>query len=154
MTHLSKPILHSWLWAVLWCGLIFFFSSIPNYTGKEVNFETLSGILEFSLRKFAHLFEYAVLFILLYRAVQLTWQEVPPVHFLLSFSLTVLYAISDEVHQSYIFGRSGNGFDVFVDTLGALGGYFLTTRKSSVFYSLLHKIHKSPETEIQRSPLG
>ncbi len=34
--------------------------------------------------------------------------------------LTVLYAISDEIHQHFTPGRSPRVFDVFIDTLGAL----------------------------------
>lgn len=132
-----RTVFNRWLWVILWCGLIFWFSSIPNYTGKGVNFETFTGILDFSCRKVAHFFEYAVLMILLYRAVQMSWRQIPQTHFLLCFSFSVLYAISDEIHQSTVFGRSGNSFDVFVDALGALCGYALYRKK-----------------EIQRSPLN
>ena len=37
-----------------------------------------------------------------------------------------IYAISDEFHQSFISGRSGQVSDVFLDTLGVtVGGLFI-----------------------------
>jgi VanZ family protein len=35
-----------------------------------------------------------------------------------SFILCFLYACSDEIHQLYVPGRSGNIKDVFVDSIG------------------------------------
>ena len=44
---------------------------------------------------------------------------------LISFSVGVIYAISDEVHQYFIPGRSARVFDVCIDSLGVLTGIFI-----------------------------
>ncbi|OGR96173.1 MAG: hypothetical protein A2902_00585 [Elusimicrobia bacterium RIFCSPLOWO2_01_FULL_64_13] len=48
--------------------------------------------------------------------------------FLAGFLFTVLYAASDEWHQTFVFGRSGSSADVFVDCVGSLAGAFLHLR--------------------------
>lgn len=45
--------------------------------------------------------------------------------FIISFSTGLTYAISDEVHQYFIPGRSARVFDVFIDSLGVLTGIFI-----------------------------
>lgn len=72
---------------------------------------------DFILRKFAHIFEYFVLTLLIFPAVFKSKQNKKTALFLAAvFSL--LYAISDEYHQTFIFGRSGNITDVFIDSFG------------------------------------
>ena len=44
---------------------------------------------------------------------------------LISFGVGVTYAISDEVHQYFIPGRSARVFDVCIDSLGVLTGIFI-----------------------------
>ena len=96
------------LWApvAVWAGVIFALSSIPSLS-------TGLGVWDEILRKGAHLTEYAVLGILLFRAVG---REVP------AFLLGVAYAITDEVHQHFVHGRHASPFDVAFDAAGvALG---------------------------------
>ena len=40
----------------------------------------------------------------------------------ISFGIGVIYAISDEIHQYFIPGRSGRVFDVIIDSFGVLTG--------------------------------
>ena len=101
------------LWApvVLWAGLIFVLSSIPGLgTGL--------GTWDFVLRKLAHAGEYAVLGLLLARAVA----ELP------AFALGVAYAVTDEVHQAFVNGRQAALLDVAIDAAGALAGILLLRR--------------------------
>ena len=44
------------------------------------------------------------------------------IQFIGAFSFTTLYAISDEVHQLLVPGRSGRVVDVFIDMQGVLLG--------------------------------
>lgn len=44
---------------------------------------------------------------------------------LISFSVGVTYAISDEIHQSFIPGRGPSMIDVGIDALGVLTGIFI-----------------------------
>ena len=95
-----------WLPVVLWAAVIFALSSIPHLSSGL-------GTWDYVLRKGAHMTEYAILAVLLVRALQ---REVP------AFVLGALYAASDELHQSYVRGRHGTPVDVAIDSVGlALG---------------------------------
>ena len=101
-----------WLPVVLWAALIFGLSSIPDLgTGL--------GGWDLVLRKLAHMAEYAVLGLLLVRAVG---REVPAV------ALGIAYAITDEVHQGFVEGRHGAWYDVAVDAVGVLVGVYVLGR--------------------------
>jgi VanZ family protein len=65
------------------------------------------------LKKAAHMIEYGILFLLL-------WQALPRrPGVALAWALTVLYAASDEYHQTFVPGRNGQWLDVIVDGVGA-----------------------------------
>lgn len=68
------------------------------------------------LRKIAHVAEYAVLGALLARATARAN---------LAFALGTLYAISDEIHQSFVPGRAGSPLDVAIDAVGVTIGVAL-----------------------------
>ena len=80
----------------------------------------------FYVRKCAHVTEYAVLAMLLWRALRKPvrgdprpWSK-PQVA--LVIGLTFLYAASDELHQYFVPNRQGNPYDVLIDTAGAALG--------------------------------
>lgn len=70
-------------------------------------------------RKYAHFVLYTILGILtglLFSAGKRRWSALP------AWILCVLYAISDEYHQTFVSGRSGEVRDVLIDSAGALLG--------------------------------
>jgi VanZ family protein len=74
----------------------------------------------FAVKKLAHMGEYAVLTALLFRALQL--HVARKSHALLIAGLmAILYAFSDEWHQTFIPGRHGSLRDVGIDSLGVAG---------------------------------
>ena len=91
-----------WLPVVAWALVIFSLSSVPHL-GTDL------GLWDTILRKLAHTFEYAVLGALLARALRRTG---------LAFVLAVLYAASDELHQTFVPGRHGSPVDVAIDSVG------------------------------------
>ena len=100
-----RRVASAWLPVVAWAGVIFAISSIPSLgTGL--------GVWDLVLRKLAHVTEYAVLGFLLARAAPLA----------AAFALGVLYAVSDELHQSFVSGRQGAPRDVAIDALGVVIG--------------------------------
>ena len=103
------PRLVSWLAVLVWCGVIFWFSSIPHLS-------THLGTWDLILRKGAHLTEYAILMILLLRTRIPVW---------LALLLGVLYASSDEWHQTFVEGREGRPRDVLIDSVGLLIGLWV-----------------------------
>jgi VanZ family protein len=97
---------------VLWAALIFALSSIPSLSSGL-------GTWDLILRKCAHVTEYAIFGLLLARALQ---REAPV------FALAVLYAVSDELHQSFVRGRHAAPLDVAIDTVGVALGLILWRR--------------------------
>lgn len=98
---------------VFWLALIFFLSS----QSRLVEIESEIGDKFFF--KGAHIATYAVLMWLWWRALSASRQNQWPT-LLAALGLTVLYGISDEIHQSYVPGRHAQAADVLFDTSGAL----------------------------------
>lgn len=104
----------SWLPVFLWMGIIYYVSDIPSL-------RTNLGVWDYVLRKLAHMTEYALLMVLMTRA----WLRTRPLWvpfqlFLISGILTISYAISDEIHQSFVPGRTGAISDVLIDGCGIM----------------------------------
>ena len=77
---------------------------------------------EFLIRKSAHMFLYFVLAILIYMSISKGYSYK---YYIVAFVLSAMYACSDEIHQLFIVGRSGEIRDVLVDSTGALIGLLL-----------------------------
>jgi VanZ family protein len=107
--------LTNWLPVLLWAGVIFALSSIPSLGTGLGDWDTI-------LRKGAHMTEYAVLAVLLLRAID---REAP------ALALGILYAASDEVHQGFVRGRHASPVDVAIDTVGLLIGLLAWRRLQS-----------------------
>lgn len=117
-----SPKVKNWILVFIWAGFIFFLSHQPFLKSD------LPDQWDFALRKIAHLTEYAILAWLLIRALkehQLSKQQV----LILAISLSVLYAISDEYHQTFILGREGTFRDVLIDSFGIFLGAWLNRKK-------------------------
>ncbi|MCX6746004.1 MAG: VanZ family protein [Candidatus Parcubacteria bacterium] len=100
---------------IFWLAAIFILS---NNSLKE--FVIITDWWEFILRKLVHLFEFAVLTYLIFRILGQTEKRHIFWNLGWSFVFTVLYAISDEYHQSFIAGRTGTYRDVIIDSVGSL----------------------------------
>ncbi len=103
--RLPRPLV-VWLPAVVWAAVIFAASAVPSLNSGLGTWDTV-------LRKGAHMTEYAVLAVLLWRAVG---RELP------ALALASAYAVTDEVHQTFVAGRHGSPIDWGIDTVGALIG--------------------------------
>lgn len=101
-----------WLFGppVLHCGLIFYLSHQPDLPSTPGGDKT------------AHLIAYAVMGILFVRAFYFGTGWRPVVLILVAFVVSVLYGVSDELHQSFVPGRDPSLGDVLADTAGALLG--------------------------------
>jgi VanZ family protein len=102
----------NWLPAVAWAGLIFAFSAQPN-----LRFLPDEG-LDLVVRKAGHMAVFGILALLLWRALASTTARRRP--WAWALGLTVLYAITDELHQALVAGRTSSARDVAIDALGAL----------------------------------
>jgi VanZ family protein len=110
----SKRWLSYWLPVLLWMGFIFVMSSQPTLPF------VLNKTVDFVTKKAGHVIEYGVLAFLLWRAISQDRGASTPLSFGGAFGLSLLYAISDEFHQTFVPGRTGRLTDVGFDALGAL----------------------------------
>lgn len=110
-----KQLLRSWLPPLVWMGLIFFFSSQPHLPSAPQPW------LDVLLKKSGHALGYGVLAWLYLRALR---GNIRP-SYVVSLALAMLYALSDEYHQTLVPGRNGTPWDVGVDGIGACGAMLL-----------------------------
>jgi VanZ family protein len=99
-------------------ALIFGLSATPDLNSGL-------GPLDLWLRKLAHITIYLVLWLTLARATD--WRR--PV---VTTVIALLYAVSDELHQTQVSGRHGTPVDVAIDSIGlglAALAWALTTRR-------------------------
>lgn len=127
----------AWALSVAWMLLIFIMSAMPGEVsgeqsgtivelllraeealfGEEAACAANAQLLETLVRKAAHMAEYAVLLLLLSRALSLSGARRPA---LCALILCALYASTDEFHQCFVSGRGPSPVDVCIDTAGAL----------------------------------
>jgi VanZ family protein len=140
-----------WMPVLIWAGLIFYSSSQPyekqdlrptisnymkleiietlfstvviKYAGDEISIKALGSahFIEFFIRKAAHFFVYFGLGFLIYRALNISILNKRLI-FIPSWVITILYAISDEIHQGFTPNRSPHIEDVMIDAIGGLFG--------------------------------
>ena len=112
-----------WGPAWIWMMVIYLVSAQPQNGGIVPDF----GQLDFLLKKTAHLVEYAILAVFLHRGMleQLRYPEKSSKlrhTWPWAIVLSILYAVTDEYHQTLVSGREGKVQDVFIDSLGATVG--------------------------------
>lgn len=124
-----QGVSYFWRWGLtcLWMGLIFFMSSqtasgehsswllqsILSVLGVSYPPDGCLDILHMILRKFAHVFAYALL------ALLFAWSLAPrPGHVRQAWLFSVAYATSDELHQLLVPHRGGQLTDVGIDAVG------------------------------------
>lgn len=100
--HLRR--LRPWIPVIAWAAVIFAFSSVSGLgTGL--------GSWDLFLRKVGHAGEFALLALLLWRALRIEWAVL---------LLASAYAVSDEFHQTFVEGRAGAVTDWAIDTAGVV----------------------------------
>lgn len=145
----KKEIIISWMLLVIWMIFIFIMSSFngnisSNQSGSIAdliyNLFNISDTEKVSLivRKCAHVSEFFILGILV---INLISKYNVKYSYLISFIVCVLYASSDEFHQLFVPGRSGQVTDIFIDMIGTIFSLlamylFNKFRKKSVFNNI------------------
>jgi VanZ family protein len=133
-TQVSMDLVKQWLPVILWSSFIFLMST-GTFSAKNT-FSTVRMVLGFlcphltshqvitahaTIRKAAHVSEYFVLGILLFRAFRVSsagvwkWQWA-----LLAVAAVVVWALGDEFHQSFVPTRTASIGDVGIDTAGGI----------------------------------
>ena len=137
-----------WVWVAVWMGVIFLFSTdtfsgsqtsrfigpILKWFAPDITNDSIARV-QLVVRKIAHLVEYAILSMLICRALAKRLAKPLPLRSLgQGVLLSIVYAAFDEWHQSWTVERFGSPIDVGIDSVGAiLGAAFfdwLSSRKS------------------------
>jgi VanZ family protein len=113
MALLRRPDL--WLPPLLLMGLIWFFSAQPSLDSGLGWIDTVG-------RKLLHFGEYALLCFLWWRLLRTRMPDRRAA--LAALLVSSLYAVTDEIHQSYVDGRYGTPVDWAIDTAGAAAAAF------------------------------
>ena len=140
--------------AVTWMIIIFSFSAKPGDESEEQSIKAgmlvchvfvpgfddmseqqqvnMAKTIDHPVRKTAHATEYAMLAGLVLGAAAaqiIKWKNV-----LFSICFTALYASTDEFHQLFVPGRSGQVKDVLIDSCGAVAGTLIIWGISRLFH--------------------
>lgn len=102
---------------LLWAVLIFILSSQPTLPNLNLS------VLDFIFKKSAHIFVYFTLYLLTWRALKLLQPDLPVHHpriWLLALIFCLIYALTDEYHQSLVAYRTATLQDIGYDMLGVL----------------------------------
>lgn len=136
---IQKKKLILWILIFVWMITIFMFSAqngdesselsqgflrtfILRFTPDNIS-EDIVNMMEYIIRKCAHMTEYAVFGILvfyqikLYRLFEKEWNRI-----VMAVICVMIYASTDEIHQLFVGGRSGRFTDVLIDTAGGFIG--------------------------------
>jgi len=140
----------SWVLVFAWMMIIFYFSSQEGLISHQKSFSVASAIeraiemvlqkdiiteqnykgFEFLIRKIAHITEYFILSFLFFRAfITSRFRLKKAVIFTAIFS--ILYAMTDEIHQIFVAGRGPSPVDVMIDTIGILGFLMIRLLKNT-----------------------
>lgn len=111
---MNSPIMR-WILVIVWMGVIFAFSHQANSSEKTA---VVFGGFNIFARKLGHISEFGVLFLLLRFALRKHLELKKAT--LGAVLLAVLYAASDEWHQSFVPGRSACIEDVMLDSSAVL----------------------------------
>lgn len=111
-------------------GIIEMVVRIFNHDFDELTESQQKAIIEpfqFVVRKAAHFTAYAFLGILAFLSV-VTYNKIPfTLRLGISAAICLLYSISDEIHQTFVPGRSGEIRDVCIDFCGSLLAVLIAT---------------------------
>lgn len=102
-------------------------------TIQSIGVSAPTDLLTFLVRKAAHISAYFVLGILLFNLLKEYDLGVKKMIFA-CIALAMLYACTDELHQMFVPGRSGEVRDVLIDTAGAAVGVVVYAALSPRFY--------------------
>ena len=140
--RLKRDVVLTLLPVLLLAGIIFFLSAQTAELSSETSGKLTSlfgmifhvrpgqqlSALDSVIRQLAHFAEYGAFGFFL-RLHLLTWQKIKTTMknsgLPLCMLVGVLYAVSDEIHQMFVPGRSAQVIDIFADSLGVLVGSLL-----------------------------
>lgn len=132
--HFSKHSVLRWLPALLMMLAIFIFSATPSTGGFN--------LLRHIVSKSGHVIGYFMLTLSFWRAFDFNKR-----YSWLAWLLALLYASTDEYHQSFVPGRHPSAFDVLgYDNAGALIAVWISIRLTKQKQPIREELVVEPET--------
>ncbi len=108
-----------------------FFLTILNFFNIQIDGEVISGFV----RKMAHFWLYFVLGLLTLNVIiQYQIENDLKKRIILAFLFCFFYAITDEIHQIFVPGRSAEISDVLIDSFGSSFGIFCFVKFRKICY--------------------
>jgi len=118
-----QQFIFGWGPAIACMVLIFLMSSRPRFG------VTQEYVFDFLIFKSLHVIEYFILYVLLVRAFYKSQKYTLKKSITIAVVFCLLYAISDELHQTLVPTRDGTLRDIFIDSIGIFIGYKLSFKK-------------------------
>ena len=118
-----KNVLLRWLPAVVMMAIIFLLSSLPS---DRIPYY---GAVDTIIKKGGHAIGYGLLGLSYFYALPKRLSKF--YRGITALMMAILFALSDEYHQSFVQGRSSSFGDVFIDSMGAMIALVLGTSYSS-----------------------
>lgn len=130
-TNNKAKIVVALLLIIIWMIIIFIFSAMAGDDSSNLSSGVLHTILKIVpglaenpythliIRKLAHGCEYVILSLLIVNLEYQINNKINIKTIIIAIVGSFLYACTDEWHQTFVSGRSGNIVDVGIDTLGA-----------------------------------
>ena len=103
-----------WFPPLLWMTIIFILSSRQHVTISE------EKMVDFAIFKSIHIIVYAGMYFLLFRAFNSIRDKHYTKHdrFVSALLVALIYAVTDEIHQTFVPTREGTVRDVIIDGIG------------------------------------
>lgn len=147
----------SWVLVAVCMVVIFALSAQVADDSKELSGSVVNGLFawlgiifpEELIRSVAHMLEFTGLSVLIFNAAYATWESRKT--FLIAFAGTVLYAITDEIHQIFVEGRAFQFTDILIDSTGALLGAIASLIILRITKILIERRNKNGSTQALQS---
>ena len=159
---MNKKAIINWTLVIIWASVIFFMSSMDTNESNSKSKTVINDIVEKSvettnelgitnkqpsesnkkkvidklnqpLRKVAHASEYFIFTILILIALKNSGVKGNK-RFIIALVICFIYACTDEYHQTFVNGRTGQFSDTLIDTFGGF--------VSCLMYTFMMKINK------------
>jgi VanZ family protein len=160
-SRIDPRVLRAWLATALWAAFVWglggdamasesssrFIGPLIDWLLPDLGWHEKHRIL-YTIRKSAHVVEYAVLALLTLRALWLSWRESLLLASVFAAGVVAAMAVADEARQGQSAVRTGSAWDVLLDVSGglaAIAGFLL-------FQRLRRRIATSHGADAERSP--
>ncbi len=165
MNKQKLKIIISYILVILWMIVIFMFSNVDSYHSNSTSKGAINKVVDkvdegavnvgikdkplntlekqnivneinLPVRKIIHFTEYLILCLLWINALRVSNIKYK---YIISILICIIYAFTDEYHQTFINGRTGQLLDVLIDSSGVIVGSIIYYIGSKIFKKVSKK---------------